>query len=71
MTAQVDRLERDDFIAKIETAPPHTSDERRLLIKSIAHADYRLIGGRVEKYEPVEGLGGDPEEAFLRRWKRI
>jgi len=43
-------LQRDDFIAKIETTPPHTSDERQVLVRSLQHADYRLIGGRVEKY---------------------
>jgi len=58
--AKVDKLERDDFVAKMETTPPHTSDERKLMVKSLVHADYRLVGGRVEKSEDVSD-----------KWKRI
>ena len=44
----------------MKTTPPHTSDERRLLTRSLKHADYRLVGGRVEKSEDVSD-----------KWKRI
>jgi len=52
---EVDKLYRDDFVARIESTPPHTSDERRLLMKTLSYADYRLIGGRVEKAKTLAG----------------
>jgi len=63
---EIDMLERADFIAKIEWTPSRTNDERRLLETSLQHANYRLIGDRVEKFEDVSGI--DPAKW---QWKRI
>jgi len=33
LLAQVDKLERDDFVAKMKTIPPHTSEKRELMMQ--------------------------------------
>jgi len=71
--AQIDRLQRGDLIAKMETTLPHTSDERQLLIKSLSYAAYRLIGGRIEKSEDISGMDSNllVKKAQHVKWKRI
>jgi len=71
---QIDRLERDAFIAEMKNIAPYTSNEREFLMKSLEHANYKLIGGRVTKVEDVNGM--DPakriqHEAKQGKWKRI
>ena len=52
---QIDKLERDLFVSKIESALPPTEAEEHLLSKSLEHADLRLVDGlRVEKCNSFE-----------------
>ena len=43
--SQIDKLERDLFISKIESALPPTEAEVSLLSKALDHADLRLVDG--------------------------
>ena len=71
---EIDKLNRMNFLAEMDSTPPHTSGERQLLMKTLRYADYNLTGGRVTKNEDVSGM--DPAkqiktEEQKRRWKRI
>jgi len=71
---EVDELERDAFVRSMFDAPPPTANEHSIMVKSLCHADYRLIGGRVEKTEDVDSY--DPNTQTMRDgmrrqdWKR-
>ena len=71
---EIDMLERSEFIVKMDSTPPHTNKERRLLMKSLQNADYRLIGGRVEKNNSINdtiSVGRTLREEQNWQWKRI
>ena len=78
---EVDGLEREHFIKFMEIIPQHTREERTVMIRALQHTDYRLLGGRVERYGAVEGnvWGGEPESPTGTRkkqehklmWKRL
>jgi len=78
--AEVDEQERRDFIDQIKTAPPPSSNERKLLFRSLEYADYRAVGGRVEKITSISGLEATPRSIGSRfrcdntshlRWNRL
>ena len=69
---EVDKLERDHFIANMDTAPDLSRDERLLMMKSLQNANYRLIGGRVEKITDVAGIESSTQRKSVeQKWKRI
>ena len=64
--SQVDKLERESFIAELRKAPPLSSTERIIIIRSLSYANYRWVEGQVEVNDQVRTFEKDGKFGWRR-----